>query len=586
MPKQNSNNAQNYAEEKPLSTLRFISSSMTSSESSSLLQDDSEPLVSFVASPKGPKCPFGNNQVKFELYPGGCVWLAGRSGLGKTTLSTYLAGLSTLQDLETLDIDCQKCDWNSKIHPSERCGILFQQTTLLDALTIAGNISVALQSCPSAAGKYPTPESQIPKIKQIMEAVGLNYARDASKRPTELSGGMARRASLALQLAQKKRVITLDEPFTGLDWETSKSVCKQILRMRKDLNASILLITHEPDLAQIVMDKDNTQHNYVVELQTPTKDPSHQNGATSNALSTNNLLFGITFRDRFLEKLYDYVLYSLPLIVMTFLACGLAIAMLSADILQRIDVTDQVVGIVEQEIKPLIKMVTGEEEANPMYLMVAKMKVRSMLNTAVPEAKAKLYAIGMAKLFVLEIGPLITALLLSGRIGGSYAGKVATMQATSQTKLLRTLGINPQSWTFFPAIAAALLASPLLTVIGTSIALFLGCLVGPRYGIGSYEGYQEELYSAVLPDLDVQTALKKSWFSALVELTTYPPVFHLWKATTFIGLILLVAEAAARMKPNLSPRGVPGVITSSVVIASLLVIIADWAFSQWLILRV
>ena len=45
------------------------------------------------------------------------------------------------------------------------------------------------------------------EIKRLVEAVGLNYARDASKRPSELSGGMARRASLALQLAQRKRVV-------------------------------------------------------------------------------------------------------------------------------------------------------------------------------------------------------------------------------------------------------------------------------------------------------------------------------------------------------------------------------------------
>jgi ABC-type transporter Mla maintaining outer membrane lipid asymmetry permease subunit MlaE len=46
-----------------------------------------------------------------------------------------------------------------------------------------------------------------------------------------------------------------------------------------------------------------------------------------------------------------------------------------------------------------------------------------MLNTTVPPAKAKLYAIGLSTLFVLEVGPLLTALLLCGRIGGSYAGK-------------------------------------------------------------------------------------------------------------------------------------------------------------------
>ena len=70
--------------------------------------------------------------------------------------------------------------------------------------------------------------------------------------------------------------------------------------------------------------------------------------------------------------------------------------------------------------------------------MGIKMKVRSILNTIVPEAKSTLYALGIAKLFLLEIGPLITALLLCGRIGGSYSGKVASMQATSQVKLLKT----------------------------------------------------------------------------------------------------------------------------------------------------
>jgi len=522
--------------------------------------------------------------VELNLYPGGCIWLSGNSGAGKTTLSTYLAGLSTLRDLQKLDIDCLHCDWNPKIPTSERCGVLFQQTTLLDALTVAGNVSVALQSCPSAAGKYSTPEAQTRKIKQIMEAVGLDYARDAAKRPTELSGGMARRSSLALQLAQRKRVIVLDEPFAGLDLQAATSVAKELLHLRQDIGSALILISHEPELAEIVMAEKDSTHTSKIHLIPPTTPPV-ETQSPSGFLSKNNMFFGITLWDRFLGQLIDYFFYSLPLIALTFVACGLAISMLSADILQRIDVTDRVVNIVDEEIRPLIKMVTGEEEANPMYLMVAKMKVRGMLNTAIPAAKANLYAIGMAKLFVLEIGPLLTALLLCGRIGGSYSGKVATMQATSQTKLLQTLGINPWAWTFVPAMAAAILASPLLTMIGTYIALFLGALVGPRYGIGSFEYYYDEVWNSVFPTLQFQSALSDSWLAALIEISTWPPIFHLWKASTFITIVLVVAEFIARRQPNLSPRGVPGVITSSVVISSLLVIVADWGFSQWWILR-
>jgi ABC-type transporter Mla maintaining outer membrane lipid asymmetry permease subunit MlaE len=70
-----------------------------------------------------------------------------------------------------------------------------------------------------------------------------------------------------------------------------------------------------------------------------------------------------------------------------------------------------------------------------------------MLNATIPLAKAAIYVMGLTKLMVLEVGPLVTALLLCGRIGRSYAGKVfATMHATSRMALLETLGIHPYKW--------------------------------------------------------------------------------------------------------------------------------------------
>ena len=132
-----------------------------------------------------------------------------------------------------------------------------------------------------------------------------------------------------------------------------------------------------------------------------------------------------------------------------------------------------------------------------------------MLNTTIPPAKATLYAIGMAKLFVLEIGPLITSLLLSGRIGGSYSGEVATMQATAQNKLLLTLGISPVVWTFGPALLASWIASPLLTMAGTALALEIGAHLGPQYGIGDLEGYRVEVWDATFVPLRLRGVV--SW---------------------------------------------------------------------------
>ncbi|KAL7535964.1 hypothetical protein ACHAWF_005324 [Thalassiosira exigua] len=513
--------------------------------------------------------------------------------------------------------------------------MLFQQTTLLDSLTVAGNVTVALEHCPSARTEGLDARRARIEVKRLLEAVGLDYLRDGRKRPSELSGGMARRASLALQLAQRKHVVVLDEPFAGLDFETAVSVAKVLGRLRRERGTALLLISHEPEIVDVVMgraakaasngkdrrddlgsNESNGHDGSLASVVTLTRRDSQavdgDKGASGKICHPS--VFGKDSHHRFAAKVLDYFLYSLPLILLTFLAAGLAISMLSADILRRVDVTDTVLSIVQREIKPVIQMFTGEEDVSPMYAMMINAKVRGMLNTTIPPAKATLYAMGMAKLFVLEIGPLITALLLSGRIGGSYAGEVGTMQATAQNKLLLTLGASPAAWTFGPSLAASWIASPLLTIAGTILALEIGARVGPTYGIGDFEGYRQEVRNAVFVPLrlrgvvswtenegwerggrtlvenvasylDLRCTFSDRYADAFVEVATHPVCFLLLKSIVYISIIMGVAEIAARRKADLTPRGVPKVITTSVVGGSLLVIFADWGFSQLLLKR-
>ena len=605
--------------------------------------------------------------VEFSIYEGGCVCLNGASGRGKTTLASLLtSGQSTNTTsssssnhavLKRLDISIESLEWDPTIPQSERCGVLFQQTTLLDELTVAGNLKVALeqqQGRRGQRGRTKTTEddgdnsSLHMEMKQLLDVVGLDYDRDASKRVTELSGGMSRRASLALQLAQHKHLIVLDEPFAGLDFDAAVSVAKELvqLRLSPSTKTAFLLISHEPHLTKLVMDEARTSHlqNDVVELLPPAV------GATATSASAGSSshpshrpsLFGTTFYDRFIERLGDYVVYSLPLICLAFVACGLAISMLSADLLHRLEISQQVLDLVDREVRPLIKMLTGED-ANTFQMMGIRFKVNSMLNQTVPPAKAKLFAIGLCKLFVLEVGPLLTALLLCGRIGGSYAGRVATLESSQQNRLLQVLGISPRYWTLYPSLLAAIIAGPFLTVIGTCLALVLGGWVGPIYGVGTHQQYRDDVIDALFPPLRIRwlqclwddeqpeqqvvegpvtdevvtsngflqflarkmTTLQESfestgfdwtvtfdkkgvrnwWTESIIEMVTYPPIYHLIKSTVFITIILCVAECIARSRPQLTPRGVPSVITFSVVTAGLLVLLADWAFSQLLLLR-
>ena len=532
----------------------------------------------------------------------------------------------------TLGIDVETCQWDDSIPNGGRVGMLFQQTTLLDSLTVAGNVCVALEHCPSENNKRLSEVEKQATIKRLLETVGLDYLRDGPKRPSELSGGMARRASLALQIAQDKHVIVLDEPFAGLDLITAVGVAKELERLRKDKGTALLLISHEPQVVDVVMGKatksealqnasNHSNHSasvqeesHLVKTVTLQRRGSDYDPIKDSSSPQHPSTYGKDADQRFILKVWDYFLYSLPLILLTFLAAGLAISMLSADILRRVDVTDTVLSIVRKEIKPVIQMFTGEEEVNPMYTMMINMKVKAMLNETIPPAKATLYALGMAKLFVLEIGPLITALLLSGRIGGSYAGEVATMQSTSQNKLLTTLGISPIMWTPLPSLAASWIASPLLTMAGTILALEIGAHIGPLYEIGNTSDYRTEVWNAITTPLrlrgvaslsenegwhregltfmesiysylDMRCTFSDSYVDAMVEITTHPICFHLIKSIVFMSIIMGVAEVSARRDPDLTPRGVPKVITTSVVLGSLLVIFSDWAFSQLLLQR-
>ena len=201
---------------------------------------------------------------------------------------------------------------------------------------------------------------------------------------------MARRASLALQLAQHKHVIVLDEPFAGLDYITAVGIAKELERIRRDKGTALLLISHEPEIVDIVMgnakevmsnggsSSKNGSSNAKPGSSTVTlqRRESELNKQVVSSTLKHPSTFGKDAHQRFMVKVLDYFLYSLPLILLTFMAAGLAISMLSSDILRRVDVTDTVLSIVQKEIKPLIQMFTGEEDVSPMYTMMINMKVK------------------------------------------------------------------------------------------------------------------------------------------------------------------------------------------------------------------
>ena len=482
------------------------------------------------------RCPFENEEVRLELADGECIWLQGASGAGKSSIALHLVGLRPLEGASV------QTAWEDVPVEEQSVGMVFQQGVLIDTLNLGENIGFALH----AAGLKASRET----IVKALEEVGLS-SEDTEKMPGQLSGGMLRRASLAQVLAQGKRVIVLDEPFVGLDESNAEGIVGVIQDLMSG-GRSFILISHE---AQFSKPLATSGREVELTARTPTE------------LSVSKRLIPHwRFAMRTGLRLFDYVVISAPLIFFAFVAAGIAISMLFSELLQATNIDTlrkQIIDTNPSWVERIFGVGLFEKFIGHEFNAIAQEHL--------PKIRRRIYAMGIARGFVIELGPLLTALLLAGRIGGSYAGEVSMMQATNQNQLLKTLGASPRRWTLGPAAIAAFVAAPILTAIGVGTALMMAEMVALADTYHLFES-SEQFWRA----LAARTLVFES-------LWTFPPFVAFYHSIVFMAIILAVAEFTGRFRPQIQPRGVPQAITWAVVAASLFIIIADWGLSQWLL---
>lgn len=484
----------------------------------------------------GPRCPFLNESIRFELAPGECLWLQGKSGAGKSSLVMDLLGLRPLPDAQV------EVEWPGLDEKQSGFGMVFQRGVLIDSLNVGENIGLALRR----AGHASSDEI----IVKALEEAGLS-ASDANKMPGEMSGGMLRRASIAQVLAQGRPVIVLDEPFVGLDEEAAQGIVSLVQELMAK-GRSFILISHESQ--------------YAHPLATAGREVMLEMAERKEKVQRGRMMPRWNFAVRTGLRLFDYLVISTPLIIFAFLASGLAISMLFSELLQATSVS----ALRAQMIDPnpsLIEKLLGVE----LFQKFVGYEFDNITKEHLPAIRRKMFALGISRGFIIELGPMLTALLLAGRIGGSYAGEISMMQATNQNQLLSTLGVSPRRWTLGPAAIAALIAAPILTALGVGTSLMMAEIVGMSDTYGLF-ATTEEFWQAI-----GEKAL------TYPSLWAFPPFVCFYHSLIFMVLILAFAELTGRLRPDIQPRDVPRAITWAVVGASLAIIVADWGLSQWLL---
>jgi putative ABC transport system ATP-binding protein len=195
------------------------------------------------------------DDVSLEIHEGEFVSLMGPSGTGKSTLLNLVSGIDR-PDAGTIVVDgtditqlsrSKLADWRAA-----NLGYIFQTHNLIPVLSAYENVEL-----PTLLLKLPSSQRQ-QRVELALEAVGLSDRADHY--PRQLSGGQEQRVGIARAIVAHPKVVVADEPTGSLDTETSEQIQVLLQRLNRELNITLLMVTHDSDVAaiasrQLVLDR-------------------------------------------------------------------------------------------------------------------------------------------------------------------------------------------------------------------------------------------------------------------------------------------------------------------------------------------
>jgi len=202
--------------------------------------DAREPIVRV----RGLRAAYGEvtilRDVTFEVRPGEVFVILGGSGCGKSTLLQHLIGLLPPAEgsIEIAGDDLATAAGEERTRLLRRFGVMFQSGALFSGMTLAENVALPLEELTDLP-----PEAIRRVAEQKLSLVALDGYED--HHPSEISGGMKKRAGVARALALDPPLLFLDEPSAGLDPISAADLDRLILELRDSLGTTIVIVTHE-----------------------------------------------------------------------------------------------------------------------------------------------------------------------------------------------------------------------------------------------------------------------------------------------------------------------------------------------------
>jgi len=220
-------------------------------KAASLKKKSGEPIIEI----NSLKISFGKQEVlkdvSLQLFNGENLVVLGKSGSGKSVLIKCIVGLLNPNGgiIKVFGENVGTLNNDGLGELRKKIGFLFQSGALYDSMTVKQNLEFPLLRI----RKNLTKNERDEKIKEVLENVGLSDA--LNKMPSQLSGGMRKRISLARTIVVDPLIMLYDEPTTGLDPVTSDEISSLINDVQKKYKTSSIIITHDIECARTTADR-------------------------------------------------------------------------------------------------------------------------------------------------------------------------------------------------------------------------------------------------------------------------------------------------------------------------------------------
>lgn len=203
---------------------------------------------------------YGKHEVlkglSLDVFEGETLVILGKSGVGKSVLLKQLMGIEAPDKgkIYVRGQEITKMSETQRYKIIKHMGILFQGAALFDSMTISQNTGFYLSEHEDPeTGKYLSENQIQERVKEALSLVDLKGVED--KMPSELSGGMRKRAGIARLIVYRPRILLYDEPTAGLDPITSNTINELILMVQRKFGASSIVVTHDLPSALKVGDR-------------------------------------------------------------------------------------------------------------------------------------------------------------------------------------------------------------------------------------------------------------------------------------------------------------------------------------------